>query len=319
VLLPFAFFLSPFSLNARAQTADSVETMKVDTDLVDLNVSVFSRVARGGAGDLQQKDFTVLEDGEPQEIKFFASADTPFDLVLLLDLSGSTVDKLDLIRKSAQRFVDAARPTDRIGIVTFTATTKVVSPLTSDRAELKKRIKKIKKPNGGTSFWDALRFVIEHFIGPASGPAPNARQAIVLMTDGVDNALPDVSGPGSQTSFDELLEIVRRSDAIMLPIYLDTEEKEVRELRRAPASAYVASQSQLAQLAAESGSLVYRAQKVKDLEGIYEQVIRDLGTVYSIGYQPSRKQRDGAWRAISIQIAGHPELAARTRHGYYAK
>jgi hypothetical protein len=135
VLLPFAFCLSSFSLNALAQTAETVETMRVDTDLVDLNVSVFSRLAKGGAGDLHEGDFVVLEDGEPQEIKFFASAESPFDLVLLLDLSGSTADKLDLIRKSAQRFVDAARPTDRISIVTFTATTQVVSPLTSDRTE----------------------------------------------------------------------------------------------------------------------------------------------------------------------------------------
>jgi VWFA-related protein len=317
LFLPFCFCLLP---SACAQTVETVETMRVDTDLVDLNVSVFSRVAKGGAaGELGQKDFAVLEDGEPQEIKFFASAQAPFDLVLLLDLSGSTADKLDLIRKSAQRFVEAARPADRIGIVTFTATTEVVSPLTSDRDELKKRIKKIRKPVGGTNFWDALRFVLERFIGPASAPSPNARKAIVLMTDGVDNALPDVAGPGSETTFEELLEIVRRSDAITLPIYLDTEEKEVRELHRAPASAYVDSRAQLAQLASESGSIVYRARKVKDLEGIYEQVIRDLGTIYSIGYEPSKKQQDGAWRTVSVQLVGHPELAARTKHGYYAR
>jgi VWFA-related protein len=318
VLLPFAFCLSSFSLDARAQTTETVETMKVDTNLVDLNVSVFNRVAKGSVGDLREQDFTVLEDGEPQEIKFFASAEAPFDLVLLLDLSGSTADKLDLIRKSAQRFVDAARPTDRIGIVTFTATTQVVSPLTSDRAELKKRIKEIKRLGGGTNFWDALRFVLEHVVDTASAPSPNTRRAVVLMTDGVDNALPDVAGPGSETSFDELLLMVSRSDAITLPIYLDTEEKEVK-MHRAPASAYVISRGQLAQLAAESGSIVYRARKVKDLEGVYEQVIRDLGTVYSIGYQPSKKERDGAWRTVSVQLKGHPELAARTKHGYYAR
>ncbi|HEV7859948.1 MAG TPA: VWA domain-containing protein, partial [Pyrinomonadaceae bacterium] len=152
--------------------------MKVDTDLVDLNVSVFSRTAKGSVGELHEQDFTVLEDGEPQEIKFFASAEAPFDLVLLLDLSGSTADKLDLIRKSAQRFVDAARPTDRIGIVTFTATTQVVSPLTSDRAELKRRIKEIKRLGGGTNFWDALRFVLEHVVDAASAPTPSTRRAV---------------------------------------------------------------------------------------------------------------------------------------------
>lgn len=315
LFLPFYFYLSPA---ARAQTVDTVETVKVDTDLVDLNVSVFSRAPASGIAELQQKDFAVLEDGQPQEIKFFASANAPFDLVLLLDLSGSTADKLDLIRKSARRFIEAARPTDRIGIVAFTSSVSVISSLTSDRDELKKSLKKIKDPEGGTNFWDALRFVLEKVIGPEKGPSSNNRKAIVVMTDGVDNALPMVAGDGSLTNFDELLEIVRRSDAIVLPIYLDTEPEEVK-LHRTPSSAYAIAREQLAQLASESGSIVYQARKVKDLEGVYQQVIRDLGTVYSIGYQPSNKLRDGAWRAVSVKLVSHPGLAARAKRGYYAK
>ena len=104
----------------------------------------------------------MIDNGAEQEISFFASNESPFDLVLLFDLSGSTSDKIGLIRKSAERFVDAASPEDRIAILTFTADIQIVSKLTSDHAALKKSIDDIEKPIGGTNFWDARPFVLEH-------------------------------------------------------------------------------------------------------------------------------------------------------------
>src|SRR5262245_53156380 len=89
-------------LTVQAQTTDSIEKLRIDTDLVNLNVSVFNLRAGQIATTLEQKDFAVLENGTPQEISFFASGETPFDLVLLLDLSGSTADKIGLIRKSSK-------------------------------------------------------------------------------------------------------------------------------------------------------------------------------------------------------------------------
>ncbi|MFS8086225.1 MAG: VWA domain-containing protein, partial [Acidobacteriota bacterium] len=166
LLIMAASLLAAYDSSATyAQTPDPVETLRIDTDLVNLNVTVFNRNRSQMTALLQQKDFAVFEDGSPQEISFFASADTPFDLVLLLDMSGSTSDKLGLIRKSARRFVDAARPADRVGIVAFTADIQVVSTLTSDHKALRKSIDDIAEPTGGTSFWDALRFVLEHFLG----------------------------------------------------------------------------------------------------------------------------------------------------------
>ena len=311
------FLLTAHSLllTARGQTTEPVETIRIDTDLVNLNVSVFSRKSSQTTSALQQKDFAVFENGAPQEISFFASGETPFDLVLLLDLSGSTADKIGLIRKSSKRFVDAARPADRIAIVTFTADIQMISRLTSDHDALKKSIDDIEKPVGGTNFWDALRFVLEHVLGQSR--AENRRSAVVVMTDGVDNALPDVFGDGSVTSFDELMEIVRRSDTIVLPIYLDT-EKEANP-RSTPPNAYALARQQLAMLAAESGNAVYQARKVKDLEGVYPQVIRDLSTVYSIGYRPANRARDGSWRAVTVQLIAHPDLVVRAKHGYYGK
>jgi Ca-activated chloride channel homolog len=297
------------------QKADDGDTVRVETELVDLNVSVFSRERGRAVGQLQQKDFEVFENGVPEEISFFAAASTPFDLVLLIDLSGSTSDKLDQVRKSARRFVEAARPVDRISIVTFTNEAQLVAPLMTDHAELINRIKKIRKPSGGTNFWDALGYVLTKVLSDSRGVR---RSAVVCMTDGVDNALPDVPGDGSELSFADLMEVVRRSGSIVLPIYLDTEEEMVRQGRGLP-QAYFLARHQLMILADESGGILYQARELENLKGVYEQVMNDLSTVYSIGYRPANRQRDGSWRAVTVRLAGRPDLWARTKRGYYAK
>jgi len=110
----FLLLAAQWSLpTAYGQSPEPADILRIDTDLVNLNVSVSSRKAPAPSVTLEQKNFVVLDNGTPQEISFFAANDAPFDLVLLLDLSGSTADKIGLIRKSAKKFVDAARPGDR--------------------------------------------------------------------------------------------------------------------------------------------------------------------------------------------------------------
>ena len=304
VLLPSAIF---------AQGPETPEVIRVDSDLVDLKVSVLRRDPLSAVGELKQSDFMVLEDGKPQEISFFAGESEPFDLVLLVDLSGSTSKKLKLVKNSTKRFVEATRPIDRVAIVTFSDAPQLVSPLTLDRDALKKSIKKITEPSGGSNVWDAIRFVLD-------APETNAlrRRAIVVMTDGVDNALPGVFGEGSQTTFEQLLERVGGSDAIVIPIYLDTEKEEVKR-HRSPASAYGIARENLAQLAEISGSRVYPAKELQDLDTVYDQVIKDLGTVYSLGYKSNNGLRDGKWRAVAVQVIGRTGISVRTKRGYYSR
>jgi len=306
--------LLALAMSVFAQTADPADTIRIDSDLVNLQVSVLSHDPLKPATSLQQRDFQVFDDGTPQEISFFGAADAPFDLVLLLDLSGSTANKLKMIRKSAKRFVEACRPMDRIAIVTFSENLEVVSPLSSDHKVLERDIDDIERLSAGTNFWDALRHVFEKIVGPGQS---SRRTAVVVMTDGVDNALPDVEGEGSRTTFEELANMARRSEAIIFPVFLDTEKEEVKR-HSTPAEAYVLARAQLARLAEISGTVVHRAAELSDLESVYEQIIRDLGTVYSIGYRPANNTRNGKWHKVSVALADRPELAARTRGGYYA-
>lgn len=302
--------------SVQAQTENEGETYRVDTGLVNLNVSIISPNKKVKIDPLQKDEFVIFENGKSEEIKFFATSETPFDLILLLDLSGSTIKKLKLVRKSAKRFVEAARPTDRIGIVIFTSEYRIVTPLTSDRKLLNKKIEDIKSPMGGTNFWDALKFTLERAVDKN---ATDRRTAVVVMTDGIDNALPEVRGEGSKTTFEELLEEIKHSEALIIPIYLDTEAETLKDFPlQATHLSYAIARNQLAQIAEESGSIFYRANKVEDLDGIYQQVIRDLGTVYSLGYQPTNNERDGSWREVTVKLFNKPELRVKTKRGYYA-
>jgi VWFA-related protein len=298
-----------------ATAQDPDETIRIDSDLVDLKVSVLGFPANTPPPILEPKDFLVLEDGVRQEISFFAAADTPFDLVLLLDLSGSNSKNLKMIRNSAKRFVDAARDVDRIALVTFTDRPALYSSFSLDRKKLKKTIDEMDEAIGGTNFWDSMDYVLRVLIPQGSGLR---RSAIVVMTDGIDNALPDVPGPGSHLPFEALLTRIRNSESIVFPIYLDTEEENVKRYH-VPRAAYALAREQLGQIANTCGTPMYRAARLSDLDAVYAQVVRDLSTVYSIGYSPTNKSLDGKWRSVEVRLTSRTDLFARTKRGYYAK
>jgi Ca-activated chloride channel family protein len=298
------------------QPVEDDEVIRVNTNLVSLNVSVYSDKLKTHISTLEQRDFAVNEDGHPESISFFATTDVPFDLVLLIDLSGSTSGKRNLIRTTTERFIEAARPSDRLAIVTFSDTTNIVSPLTEDRKQLLESLSKI-DGKGGSNVWDALKFTLDKVVGPKP---LERRRAVVFMTDGVDNALTGAltgfNGSGSTISFADLLEAVRRNDTLIIPIYLDTENDD--SSFGTARIIYGNARKTLARLAEESGGLFYKARKIEDLNGVYAQVIEDLGKVYSLGYKPTNDRRDGSWRSVKIQIPNRPDLMTRARPGYYA-
>jgi VWFA-related protein len=293
--------------------AEADDVVRVNTNLVNLNVSVFNNQSQSLVGSLDKADFKVEENGHEERIDYFAATDIPFDLVLLIDLSGSTSQKRDLIRKTTARFIQAARPTDRLAIATFSDTVNVICPLTSDRQRLLSSMELI-EGTGGTNFWDALKFSFTDVLGPPKG---DRRRAVVAMTDGADNSLTFAGFIGSKTSFADLVEIVRKGNELIVPIYLDTEHD--RSFGGAfTKRIYENARNTLALLARESGGFMYKARKLEDLNGVYDQVINDLGKVYSVGYRPTNEKRDGSWRRVVITLRSHPELTARSRPGYYA-
>ena len=234
---------------------DEGDIVRVDTELVTLNVSVVDRGTNRGLKGLLESDFKLYEDGQPQQVTHFESANAPFNLVLLIDLSLSTQDKLALIRDAALQFVNAARPEDRIGIVTFTHEPVIVSRLTSDRAALRQRINAIEKPKGSTNVYDSVAFVMDEVFKEANA---SRRNAIVVMSDGLDSVMENVPGPGSTISHNELLSRAREFDGVIYSLWLnvETEYSSLSPLDIQPET-YDLAHDEMKQLAEAGGGLFY--------------------------------------------------------------
>ncbi|HXG65420.1 MAG TPA: VWA domain-containing protein, partial [Blastocatellia bacterium] len=295
-----------------ADRRDSEDTIVLKTSLVSLNVSVTDRSGKC-LSDLKREDFQVFEDDAPQQVEFFAPTSAPFNLVLLLDLSGSISDKIDVVKTAALRFLEVIGPQDKVAVVTFTRRVRVLSGLTADRDLLRKRIKEVEKSEGGTALYEAVWFALVDTLRGTQGQ----RNAIVVMTDGVDNSLEWFGHAPSRVSFEQLAQRLEESDVIAFPIYIDTEEEMVWNRMVSSPAAYDAARAHLRQIAELTGGQMFRADKVKDLARVYDQVAAALRTIYSVGYYPTNQERDGTFRRVRVQV-NRADAATRTRRGYYA-
>lgn len=294
------------------EEVDEDDVITIETDLVNVNVSVVDRGSGRGLTGLEASDFRCLEDRVEQQIRSFEASSVPFDLILLIDLSGSTREVVDLIRASALRFVAAAREQDRIAVVTFASAPVLVSELTTDRAALRERIGRIEQPRGSTRLYDAVQFAMNLTTTRASS---NRRSAIVLMSDGLDGELPNVQGDGSSLSFAELTRQVEEMDGVLYTLWLNTEYDSLSERDIQPET-FDLAHDRMRQLAEAGGGVFHEVEELADLAGVYERVIADLGTVYSFSYRPTNEARDGRWRAIRVTLPRHQSAVARGRRGY---
>lgn len=290
------------------------DVIRVDSQLVTLNISVIDRGTNRGLVGLGQTDFKLFEDNEEQRIVQFESSSAPFDLILLIDLSGSTREVVKLIRAAALRFVQAARPADRIGIITFAGEATVVSQLTADRELLRQRIETIDTNRGDTKLYDATNFAMDEVLKESK---KSRRSAIVLMSDGLDGTIPGISGQvGSKRSYQETLRNIQEFDGVLYTLWLNTEYQAMSPQDTQP-EAFDAGHDRMKEMAEAGGGVFYEVERLTDLAGAYEQVVADLGTMYSLAYQPSKSTRDGRWRAIKIKV-DRTNAVPRGKRGYYA-
>jgi VWFA-related protein len=290
------------------------EVVRVESDLVTLNVSVVDRASGRGLVGLGAGDFKVFEDGAEQRVEHFESAEAPFDLLLLLDLSGSTARVTDTIRAAARRFVAATRSQDRVAIVTFAGEQSVVSPPTSDRRALAAAIDRIAPPKGDTRLYDSLAYALDYMTRSAD---PARRRAVILMSDGLDSTLPNVTGVGSALPYAELRSRVQEFDGIVYTVWTSTEYEAFSPEDIQPET-FDLAHDRLEELAQAGGGAFYEVEKLEDLAGAYERVVADLGTVYSLSYRPTNKLRDGRWRSIRVTLPRLPNAVARGKRGYNA-
>jgi VWFA-related protein len=199
------------------------DVLRVETQLVSVPAIVTDRNGRPMAG-LRLENFALLEDGKPQALTNFATTETPFEIALLLDTSGSTREDLGLIRDAANAFIAALRPGDRVAIVAFKnrendgapmATVDVLQMLTDNRQDLRIAIESLGTSNG-TPFYEALAEVGKMVFRDPPREGLRGRRAVVALTDGVDSS--------SNIGFDDARASLARAGIASYFIQLNTED-----------------------------------------------------------------------------------------------
>ena len=287
--------------HTRAHVAAQQPAFRTGVDLVSLNITVADPTGRF-VTDLEPAAFQVFEDGVKQEVTFFNRSNLPIALSLLLDTSASMEDKLQTAQDAAVGFARKLRPSDLAQVVDFDSRVSIAQAFTSNVSDLEAAIRKT-SPGGSTSLHNAIYIALKELKKVQARSSEDIRrQAIVVLSDGEDTS--------SLVSFDEVLELAKRSETAIYSIGLRSRGPE-----RARGS-FNESDFVLRQLAQETGGKAFFARASAELSGIYEQISDELSSQYMVGYSSKNPKRDGAWRRIVVRVAG-AGATARTKQGYY--
>lgn len=347
---------------AASDEVDEGDVVRVETQLVSVPAVVTDSSGRPLSG-LKPENFRLIEDGQPQTITNFGTTDTPFEIALLLDTSGSTRDDVALIRAAANSFIEALRPGDRVGVVAFNqaqtvkdpiAVVEVLSPLTDNRESLRSAIDNL-GASQGTPYYDALEKVADSIFHDPPKDDMRGRRAIVALTDGVDSS----SNSDFATAKMKLARVgvacyfiqVNTEDFVEDRLMKDCQDdgqlalsrrqiQRYRELFFPKAreenfnsfcqmgpfermsisrALYNLARKEMNDLAKTSGGRSFEAATLADARAAFTRVAADIGTLYSLGYYPTNKARDGKFRSIKLEVRGLKDKAqVRARDGYYA-
>jgi len=312
---------------ALAQQDDVITT---DTSLVQLNVGVVDKQGRS-ITNLSANDFSVFEDGVRRPILHFEPTEAPFSLIMLLDMSGSTITFRQQIQMSAVRFLDALTPDDRVAVVAFNGKgVKSLIGFTQDRGRVAYAIS-IATGAGETMLYDGLKFSLRELAHEGK-----RRKAIVVLTDGLDTQVrnSDRSALSQAAEGQEATAIKAETSSTLISVLNDADRQGVTifplalpsgDPKRLPmpdpriTAMYSAARTRLQLLADRTGGHLHEIRRLDDLSRLYAQVAADLRTLYTIAYQnPNPSVRDGKWREIRVEVA-RGELVASTKPGYYAR
>jgi len=275
---------------------------EVAVRLVLLPASVEDRRGRIVTG-LKAADFKLTDERVPQQIKYFSvENDEPVAIAFVLDVSGSMrlSGKLESAKEAIRFFVDQLRPQDRFALICF-ADEQVswVTPFTSDRTRFLERLL-VQEAYGQTALNDAVAATPQLVDENATG-----RKAIILITDGVDNA--------SRLSVHEAITTARRVEVPIFTVGFSTLPWEDKKGRRDLGT----NMAVLQLFAEQTGGDTFVVQDPDELKEAVDRISTSLRHQYLIGYSPGPQTWDGRFRSIQLQ-AGNGRYLVRTRKGYYA-
>ena len=314
-------------VRASAQDVDDVIT--TNTSLVQLNIGVVDRQGRA-VTSLTKNDFVVYEDGVKQSIENFEPVDAPFSLVLLLDMSGSTINFRQQLKLASQRFLDALAPEDRVAVIQFNAKVKSLTGFSTNRMKTAYAIE-IAEGAGETHFYEALKYALNELEKEGK-----RRKAIVVLTDGLDTRLRNSDRatlskaqtdeealaaiqPFASADFNNVLASADRQGVTIYPLALPSGDP-----KRLPmptpniTGIYAAARTRLQSLADRTGGRLNEINQLQYMAELYREVAANLRSLYTVAYQAKGDRPRGKWHEIKVEVA-HSDLTARTKPGYYAR
>src|SRR5882672_4029768 len=282
-----------------ANSGKQGSSIKVDVNLVVLHTTVLDDRQRFADG-LKQENFRIFEDKIEQKLSVFKREDVPVSMGLVIDNSGSMREKRPRVNEAALTLVQASNPRDEAFVVNFNDDfyLDLDKDFTSSIPELKEALERIDS-RGSTALRDAVIGSLDHL-----KKGSKDKKVLLVVTDGEDNA--------SHNSLERTLREIQKTDTVIYTIGLLGSEGK-KEAKRA--------KKVLQEIAAASGGVAYFPENVEDVHSICEQVAHDIRNQYTLAYYPSNANRDGSFRAVSVEVIpprGRGKLMARTRNGYYA-
>lgn len=296
------------------------DTLRVNTSLVTVPVSVMDRNGKY-IPNLKRRDFRVFDNGVEQRVAYFATVDQPFTVVLLIDTSGSTDVRMDQIQNAAISFVNLLKDDDRVMIMSFDDSIRVLCEPTSDREVLRQAIRRTKN-GGSTRLYDAVHNVLTKRLTKISG-----RKAVVLFTDGLDTSSMNAD---YRSTIREALE----SDGSIYSVAYNTANSLPINAGGLPRGGilnfpfprtgggvggsdsldYRRADEYLHEIARESGGRFFRGDSMAGLSGAFAELAEELRRLYSIGYYPPAGQA-GQRRDIKVRV-NQPNLVVKSRESY---
>ncbi|MFZ0638069.1 MAG: VWA domain-containing protein [Candidatus Acidiferrales bacterium] len=278
-------------------------TLKKNVDMVRLPVTIVDKNGSFVPG-LAEDNFRVLENNTPQKISAFTHADIPISVGLVIDNSGSMKSKRSRVNAAAMTFVQTSNPQDQMFVVNFNDEyyLDMDEDFTNDPKVLKAALERIDS-RGGTALYDALLGSMSHLKKGA-----REKKVLLVVTDGVDHD----SAPAHNLSY--TVQKVQQANVVIYAVGLFTKNDDSREEIRQGKKALLA-------LADASGGEAYFPKTVDEVDEICTRIAQDIRSQYMVGYYPSNEARDGAFRAVRVELTGVRglgKLTIRTRPGYYA-
>jgi VWFA-related protein len=291
--------LSPPRPGEIQKLKEGIYTMHQDVDEVLLTCAAVDEKGRV-VTDLSRGDFHVWEDGVPQATTSFLHQDQPVSLGILVDNSGSMLDKRAAVNAAALNLLRASNPQDATFIVNFSDQAFLDQGFTSDIGALSRGLSRFDS-KGTTALFDAVAVSADELANHGKLP----KQVLLVITDGADNA-----------SRIDLEQAIRRVQNLGGPVVYT-----IGLLFGADKDESDRARTALEKLAQETGGIAYFPRSLQDVDGIAVEVARDIRDQYTIGYRSTKSANLGGYRVVRVEANApkHGKLIVRTRNGYYAK